>query len=262
MPNNNNANIWMQAAAGASQGAMALGLQRLGVNYDYRKQFGQQRKLSELQLEMESRLMDIQNQKQFEMWQKTGPTGYKAELLKAGLNPALMYGMSGGGGQTVGGGMPSANTGTAPDPNTRSANVMGIGLQGAMLEAQIENIKADTKNKLADATKTSGVDTEEAQTRVVLNKQDVKNKEALEALTKAETNIANIQGAVNEQTKDAAINRIIYEARSAEHFMNMARYNDYVASKTMKENIEIVQQQALKTAAEVLLIKSEKTKQY
>lgn len=145
MPNNNG-NIWMQAAAGAAQGAMALGLQRIGVGYDYRKQLEQQGKLSELQLQMESRLMDIQNQKQFEMWQKTGPTGYKAELLKAGLNPALMYGMSGGGGQSMGAGMPNATGGVAPDPNTRGAAVMQIGLQGALLKAQIDNINAQTKN--------------------------------------------------------------------------------------------------------------------
>lgn len=149
----NTGNTWMTAAAGAASGAVGMGVQRLGVNYDYRKQREQQGKLMDMQIEGERRLMELQNQYQLEMWEKTGYGAQKDQMKRAGLNPALMYGMGGGGGQTVGGGMPSVGAGTAHDPNTRGAiNGMGI-LQGAMLAAQIENIKADTKNKLQGADK-------------------------------------------------------------------------------------------------------------
>ena len=63
-----------------------------------------------------------------------------------------MYGMSGGGGQTVGGGMPSANVATAENPHT-SSNIMEIAQRGALMQAQIENIKADTANKEQNTAK-------------------------------------------------------------------------------------------------------------
>lgn len=251
-----NGNVWMQAAAGAAQGAIGMGVQRLGVNYDNRKQLEQQRKLSELQLENESRLMDIQNQKQYEFWLRTGPQAQKEQYKLAGLNPALMYGMGGGGGQTTGAGMPSISTATAENPHTSqsTAAMMGMGLQTALLASQIKNIEADTKLKNADAEKTSGVDTQEAVSRTLLNTQGVENAKAQEALTKAETNIRNIDIAIKESTQQGAINKILYEAKAAEHYMNIARYNDYTASKTMEDNIKKVHAEALNATATVLLI--------
>lgn len=158
MPNNTG-QIWTQAAAGAAQGGIALGLQRLGINYDYRKQREQQDKLMQMQLGYEDRLMAIQNKRQLEMWEATGYGAQKDQMKRAGINPALMYGMGGGGGQTVGGSMPSVNAGTAGDPNTRGALGMGLmqGAQLALLNAQKENIEADTANKQA-SSKNLGAD--------------------------------------------------------------------------------------------------------
>lgn len=149
-------NTWMQAAAGSASGAVALGLQRIGVGYDNRQQLKQQKRLSELQIENESKLMDIQNQKQYEQWVKTGPVGQKEQYKAAGLNPALMYGIGGGGGQSMGAGIPSVTTATAENPKTSqgAAQAVGMGLQGALLMAQIENIKADTANKQQGTSKT------------------------------------------------------------------------------------------------------------
>jgi hypothetical protein len=146
-------NTWMQAGAAAAGGAVSMGIQRLGVNYNNRKQYAQQEKLSNLQIGNESRLMDIQNQKQLEFWKSTSYSAQKEQMQKAGLNPALMYGMGGGGGQTVGSGTPSVTTATADNPKTSQSapQVMGIALQSALIKAQTENIQADTANKIKDA---------------------------------------------------------------------------------------------------------------
>lgn len=147
--------MWLQAGTQAAQGAVGMGVQRLGVNYDHRKQREQQQKLMDMQIEGEARLMDIQSQKQLEMWEKTGYGAQKDQMKRAGINPALLYGMSGGGGQTVGGSMPGVGGGQASDPNTRGMGISRMELGNlALLQAQKENIEADTANKLQDAKKT------------------------------------------------------------------------------------------------------------
>ena len=80
------------------------------------------------------------------MWLKTGPTGQKEQLKKAGLNPALMYGMGGGtGGQTV---SPNANVagGTAAGATGEIQQMMGLMLQNKMTQSQIKVNEAQSSN--------------------------------------------------------------------------------------------------------------------
>ena len=91
--------------------------------------------------------LEIQNRHAMEMWKNTSYAAQKEQMQKAGLNPALLYGMSGGGGQTTGG------SGVAVGGNGMGIDIQG-GLKGAMelalLKAQKDNIEADTKKKLTD----------------------------------------------------------------------------------------------------------------
>ncbi len=86
---------------------------------------------------------------QMDMWNKTN---YKAQLehMKgAGLNPGLMYGMGGGGGTTTG----SQGGGSASKANVqKQMAIEGLmaGAQTELLKAQVENVEADTANKVSE----------------------------------------------------------------------------------------------------------------
>ena len=119
-----------------------------------KRQINQQKKLQALQIAGSKELADYNYSKQLEMWKATNYGAQMEELEKAGLNPGLIYGMSGGGGVTTGSGGGSVTGATA---SQGGGGELGLGLQMAtqaaqlaIMEAQKKNIEADTANKTAD----------------------------------------------------------------------------------------------------------------
>jgi len=115
----------------------------------------QQNKQQEKQIEHDKNMAEISHQNQLDMMRKSiDATSAKEErrrLEEAGLNPALMYGMSGAGGATATAGA-GASASNVMQPPVEGITGMGQQLgQVAMQVAQIENIKADTKKKEAEA---------------------------------------------------------------------------------------------------------------
>lgn len=135
-------------AESAGQGALGgiFDLAFSGLKND--QQLAQQGRLNVLQREM----MDYNNKLQYDLWQKTGPTGQMEQLKKAGLNPGLIYGMNGAGGATTGGGGGNNAPGAAGAASGMQA-AMQMGQLG-LLRAQKENIEADTASKKAGIPKT------------------------------------------------------------------------------------------------------------
>lgn len=148
-------------------GVVGAGLGLLLEDHNDRRQLDQQKKLQDMQIGGQKDLADYQQRQQMEMWNATNYGAQIKHMKEAGLNPALMYGMGGGGGQTTGGaGQGQVSGGGAPNGGHE---VQGMGLQGAMMAAQIENIKADTENKRADAEYKGGAQTD-------LTKEDYENR--------------------------------------------------------------------------------------
>ena len=110
---------------GLISGGMGLILQ--GIND--RRQLRQQEKLNRQQLAIDKEMTDYAHAKQLEMWEKTNYPAQMEMLKKAGLNPALLYGTSGGGGMTVGSGAASSRAATAPSGGNEMATAMGLQLQ-------------------------------------------------------------------------------------------------------------------------------------
>lgn len=139
--------IWeqlgMQAAGDATSGIMGLAL---GAINDARQR-RQQQALQDMQIRGSKEMTDYNMQKQLQMWRNTNYSAQIAEMKKAGINPGLLYGMSGGGGVTTGNPNGSVQGAHAP---TGGGEIMGMILGRQMLQAQIENIKADTANKQAE----------------------------------------------------------------------------------------------------------------
>jgi len=142
--------LGMQVAGGLIGGGMGA----LFAKGQDRRQLKQQQKLTDMQMNADKHMSSYNKDLQLQMWKDTSYNAQKGEIEKAGLNPALMYGMGGGGGQTanvstgnVGGGRAEGNSGEAMAG-------AGMGMMGAaqlrLIEAQKENIEADTANKKAD----------------------------------------------------------------------------------------------------------------
>jgi len=154
-----------------------------------KQQLKQAGKMQDLQIKGSKQLTDYNTAKQLQMWKDTSYGAQKEQMEKAGLNPALMYGMSGGGGQTANiaqGSVGQQSAGTAQ----ASRGAEGMGLQSAMLKAQIDNLNADTKDKLANIpVKGAQVGQIGAQTASLT--QGIENQKAQKLLIDAQTSLTN-----------------------------------------------------------------------
>lgn len=129
-----------------------------GIDRD-EEQYEQQKRLTQLQEESNARLMEQSYKNQKGMYDytyaKNTASAQVKELEKAGLNPALAYGLSGTpGGTTAGSGGASVGGATASGASEReiAANQkIGYALQAGMMESQIKVNEATAKKLEADA---------------------------------------------------------------------------------------------------------------
>ena len=151
------------------------------------------------------RIMALQNQYQQQAaaqsqqyakdyWDYTNAENQVRRLKNAGLNIGLMYGQSGAGGMGASGGARQESPEQAQgNPIGMALQVQQIEQQRRMNDAQISLAEAQAEKAGAEATKISGVDTQEALKRVEgiasqieLNLKESDYTEALTQLTKAE----------------------------------------------------------------------------
>ena len=154
------ATLGMQTAEAGINTLLGLALE----GHQDRRQLKQQGKLLEQQAATDRRQAEFSQALGLETWKKTGPVALSEELEKAGLNKALQYGGSGGGGQTMG--MAGANVNAEGAPRG-GGEVMGLQLMGA----QKALIEAQTAKTQAETAKTAGIDTKlaTAQERLARN---------------------------------------------------------------------------------------------
>lgn len=140
-------NLAMQTAG---QGIGAIIGMGMGKRNDERQR-EQQEYMQKLQMQGQKEMMDYSNMKQLEMWKNTS-WGPQMELLKkAGLNPGLIYGMSGGGGQTTGSASGNVSAGSTSQNPGEAQAAMAMGMQMAQMAAQTELIKSQTKKTETEA---------------------------------------------------------------------------------------------------------------
>src|ERR1044072_4182703 len=100
-----------QQVAGAGVGTkLGLALE----NHNDQRQYEQQQRLQELQIQGQKDMADYNRNNQIKMWEATNYPAQVNQLKLAGLNPGLMYGMGGGGGTTVGNATGSVSGAEAP----------------------------------------------------------------------------------------------------------------------------------------------------
>ena len=227
--------------AGIPLGVALQGISMLGGLGQGRRQYHRQKKLMGFQKGHQMDLNEHGHQLQMDMWNKTN---YKAQLehmKKAGLNPALMYGSAGQGGQTG-----SQGGGAAAGGSAVAERVMD--LSSMLTEAQIEDLRASAEKKRAESDKIEGVDTEltseqsigqklgneitekssdaqigqmfanlektleEKINIMVQNQFDIRTIEDRIAIIAEETVAKALENSIGLKTEDAQVNRIVSES--------------------------------------------------
>lgn len=135
------------------------------------------RKAAKESHERAKELQDRAHQQQYDMWQKTNYPAQVEQLKKAGLNPALLYGQSGGGGVSTGAGN------VASGAQEQVYDVAGAMNQSAMTAAQLDLVKAQAEKTRAEAENIGGVDKEAKETANRLAAIDLQVREAIGAET-------------------------------------------------------------------------------
>lgn len=247
------AQLGMQAASQATSGIFGL----LMGNMENKRQLAQQERLQQLQIKGSKELSDYQLQQQMKLWEQTNYKAQMEQLEKAGLNPALLYGMSGGGGTTAAaaaGGMP---TSTQPH-KTPILESMGMGMQMQLMNAQRRDLEASAKLKEAQADKTSGVDTQEAQTRIQSMTQGIQNQKAQEALTWVQREIAQVQASVQRQTMQEAMETITNLAHKTYEEVRELRIENDLSTEQFKDKVKLLKMEIAQIAVHNALMNAQK----
>lgn len=243
-------------AANAANAAVGAGMGLLLEGHNDRRQLKQQKKLQQLEISGQQQMADFNMKKQLELWDKTNYKAQIDQLMKAGLNPGLMYGMGGGGGATTNAATGQVSGADAPKGGGESIGMAMQMMNLQLMKAQKENIEADTANKDADtANKPLQGKNIEASTGSLL--QGINNQKAQEELTKIQSRIATVTANIQEQTEEEqvktieeAMGKMESEARSA-----LAQAN--VDEDTKQTKIDLLANQLAQSYAQTALTKTQ-----
>lgn len=211
------------------------------------------------QLKGQKKALEQQNEAQMDMWRKTNYSAQREELEKAGLNAGLLYGMSGGGGTTTGSGsaMPAPNTGG------HGMDIAGAA-QLALLNAQKENIEADTANKKANTVKTAGVDTQLATANIGLAleatnkaKAETKVQESVEALNKINYALNKNEYDYKERTLEDRITQVGLMTETLDNQLEIVKNDAQISTATKDDVIKQAAAQLAQTYADIGLKKAQ-----
>lgn len=137
-----------------------------------------------------------------EMWDYTNYENQKKHLEAAGLNPALLYGMSGGGGATAAGAQGlGAGIASGHEMSIKQQG-RGMGLQAAAIASQIDLNNSQAEKNRADANKTKGVDTDLQNANIEYIIAQTANEKVKKGLIYANTRLLDAQEELQRTTVD------------------------------------------------------------
>lgn len=239
---------------------------RMFSKFDDNRQYDQAARLQALQMQGAQQSADISQQEAYKTWLETNYPAQVEQLNKAGLNPALLYGGGGGSGGTLSSGsvpMPSGNdAGSGPARGQAAAAQAGMGLQLAqvgLIKAQTNaaNATADNQESQADLNKNhqpAAIDAGAAQSTASAASltQGIRNQQANEALTKVQTDIANIEKMIQGQSAGDQINTIANQAVKAVAEARSAVAQANIDEATQKTKINLVEEQYANMIADTM----------
>ena len=224
----------ISAGLGATIGAGVQGIGMLAGAGQANRQYHRQKKLMGVQHKNQMLLNQQGHDLQMDMWNKTN---YKAQLehmKAAGLNPALMYGQAGQGGQTGSQGGGSAASGGAAQENAMDMSNMLTGAHIAKLLEEVEKSKWERGEKGAAEIQSllTGIDETKANTRLI------------EANEKYQKVITKIQDASSEAQIKQEFAQLKYTLEQAEN----VRLENYILNESKEANIQKAKDEAVGVA--------------
>lgn len=233
-----------QQAAGDLVGT---GLGLLLEKHNDKRQLDQQQKLTDMQLGANMKMSDYNYAKQLQMWHDTNFSAQMEEMEKAGINPALIYGTSGGGATTIGSGSGGGGISAGEAPHG-GHEIMDIAnqqqaqqiMQLEILKAQKANIDADTANKQAE-NQNIPLTGKNIQANTALLTQGVQNAKAIQKLTEVQTETAQVQAEIATTTKQEAIDSATANFRKSEHELSMLLNDESISDQTYNDKVKIIQ---------------------
>lgn len=252
---------WLGQMAGQIGGqaagtAMGIAAQRIGKSYDRKQWIKDFEVQAPRQMELERRMMEMQQQNQMEMWHDTNYGAQMKEIKNAGLNPAMMYGMSGGGGTTTGssgGGAPQVKGTSTGTGSGGGGGAIGMNLLTA---SQVKLMEAQARKLNVDADKAAGVDTENVKADTGQKLANTGNVQADTVLKKVETNIANLELAIKNDTQGDVMDRIRWEAKRAYESMEQLRWDNALSKEQFDDKVNMLKTELAGAALRNLLTKA------
>lgn len=216
-------------SAGAGLAGSILGIGTAG--WQDRRQVRQQKKLTDVSVKAQKELNDYNQQLGIKTWKETNYAAQRDQLIKAGLNPGLMYGQAGAGGVTMAG--PSNGVPGASASGASGEWGMGIqlGLAAQQTAANIELAKAEADKARADADKTRGIDTDVAKGSLDKIIAETQNEAIKGRLMNIQSDIGEIDKALRPYQIKAEIDNAIQQANklSLDNAITTDSYNSIVS---------------------------------
>lgn len=217
-----------------------------------REQWKYNKDIMALQNQYQQQAAEKSQQYAKDYWDYTNAENQVAHLKNAGLNIGLMYGQSGAGGMGASGGAHQSS------PEQPQGNPIGMALQVQQIEqqrrmndAQIALAEAQAEKAGAEATKISGVDTQEALKRIEgiasqieLNLKEGNYKEALASLTEAKEKTEKVLKDLRESEE------VLTRANISVAFATAAKYSEEAHTEYWKKENEKIQNRYLKDTYE------------
>lgn len=229
--------------------AIGAGMGMLIGKYNDERQLRQQQKLQALQIQGQKEMTDYQMLRQYNMWEKTNYAAQVEQLKKAGLNPAMIYGMSGGGGTTTGSASGSVTGAQAPTGGGEIQQMTGMGLQNAMslrlIKAQAEVLESQAEKNKVEATKTAGVDTEQTKANIESIWQGIDNARQAHTLQKLEITMKNIENFEKQASQEDRLDYIEYQTKIALKQLNLVTNEAKISGATIPDRIQQIKAESI-----------------
>lgn len=201
--------------------AIGTGMGLLLEGHNDRRQLKQQEKLQNLEMAGQKNMAEYNYGLEMRKWKDTGYEAQMKQLEEAGLNPGLVYGMGGAGGQssqTQGG---KVTGGHAPTGGGEVIAEQGMALQRDMQAAQIENLKANTDATRAGIPKIG-----------------------------EETEGIRLDNYFKDITMQRRVQEVGIRVRTEIEELHIAEADNYIKQDTMLDEIETIANNALKSGFE------------